>query len=598
MKSAWIRYIIITIILAGILIRFLNLLEGTGFKWDQENLVAYPAKNIIATHHLPLIGARTSIGDIHIGPLYSYLAAFYFYIFKLDPIAAAYLSTSIGVISALTGYILIKILFDDDTALFFTLIFAVSPLIVFFDRIPWNVNLLLPSSILVLVGLLFIGLKNRLFIGFTLLGLGIFLGLQSHFSIIIIGISALLYLLLKRKLYKKPFFLTIMFIALGLLPLIIFDLRHDAYLLKNILKLMDKKDIYAGHNLLKNFFSTISISFETVGRLFIYDGPSFLQKTFAIGLLLIFIFVKKTKEMSEVVKIILIYLLGFFGILGLYSGPKPDYYFFGLLPPFILLLSLGAKALSQKNTPITLLLITFAVSLLVQSFNNTTKKPGDNLSAMQKIVKTIKKTAKEKKVSIVYEMDYGNQFGYDYLFDFYGVKRQERKDGINEYWISFPKSRSPFTPDYTFGQIGLLTPLHTPKIYNTKKLTLYNGLFSLRVPKKWSVLQCPYIDFDTYIITPNEESSCSSAKVEKEGIHILNIPHCNIKLAKNRKSLKVKSKVTFYLISVNERNSDVPINEAVVASFEIDRCIIFIDRAAKEVLPLTNDLEDLLKSLK
>ena len=151
------------LIISGIFLRFYNLRYHTQFDWDQENSVAYPARNILMTGKMPLIGARTGIGNLYLAPLYSYLAALFYNAFKMDPVAGAYLAAIISVVTILLGYLLTKKIFGQNIAYLFTLFWATSPFVLMFDRIPWNVNLFPLASLLTICGLFTVLNRNTNF---------------------------------------------------------------------------------------------------------------------------------------------------------------------------------------------------------------------------------------------------------------------------------------------------------------------------------------------------------------------------------------------------------------------------------------------------
>ena len=172
----------VLLIIIGIILRFVNLRYGTQFTWDQENSVAYPARDIIVNHKIPLIGAKTGVGDLYLNPFYNYLIAPFFALYALDPIAGAVSAGFISLVTILTGFFLIKARVGNIPALIFTLLWSVSPYIIASDRVPWNVNLLPLSTLLLFFGIWEI-VDKKSSKGWYMSGLGLFLGATSHMSV-------------------------------------------------------------------------------------------------------------------------------------------------------------------------------------------------------------------------------------------------------------------------------------------------------------------------------------------------------------------------------------------------------------------------------
>lgn len=576
----------------GVFLRFYNL-RNTQFTWDQENSIAFPAKEIIIDHHFPLIGARTGVGDLRLSPLYSYLGAIFFYLFKMDPIAGAILAAILSTLTIILGFALLRKIINFRVAFYFTLIWSVSPLIIFLDRIPWNVNLLPLASLLLTVGLYKVLEDNKTF-GWMMIGFGIFLGVNSHFSIYLLIISVFILFVMNKKIMNKAICIPFFFLFLGILPLILFDIRHDFILSQNIVKLLTTSTTRWDKIIIK-LYKTGLITLETLGRLIIYDGTRWFQTTVGAMLLIALFLLRKNRQVILFFKIFITYLVVYFIGFSVYSGVSPEYYYLGILPIGSIGYSIILSKLHSKFPKINWFLLLFCFVVLLRSFTLINELDFHSLGVKQQLISKIKEQSGNKPISIVYDMELGWSYGYDYLFDYYKIKKTDRENTTNIFWLSFPRSRFPGKPDYIFGDFALGLPVTSQKILNTKNVELYGNLFKLRIPKEWQILQCQGVDFDKYLLTSNLTASCSSYDREVAGIAIVNIPNCNIWEMQERQVLKTPSQLSLYTIPVPQ-NSMVGAERLIVTSFERNRCIGFTDLGNKEISPLSLIITDILES--
>jgi 4-amino-4-deoxy-L-arabinose transferase-like glycosyltransferase len=119
------------------------------FGYDQVDN-AWAAKNILVNHWFPLIGmVAKENSNIYIGPVYYYMLAVAYWIFRLNPIAS---SVFAGVCSIFTFWVIFyvaKKLFSTEVALIAVFINTFSLPAIFFDRVQWPVDLLPAIALLI-----------------------------------------------------------------------------------------------------------------------------------------------------------------------------------------------------------------------------------------------------------------------------------------------------------------------------------------------------------------------------------------------------------------------------------------------------------------
>ncbi len=136
-----------TLLVVGLYLRFWNIENTFEYGWDQAR-DAWKVRDIL-TGTLVLNGPRTGIGHFNLGPIwYYYLAPFYF-LTRLDPIAAQYGNILLYVFNSIVFFWITKKIFDNKFALLATYIFIISGYLIGITQVPWNVSPVLGVSTLI-----------------------------------------------------------------------------------------------------------------------------------------------------------------------------------------------------------------------------------------------------------------------------------------------------------------------------------------------------------------------------------------------------------------------------------------------------------------
>lgn len=441
------------LIFLGIFLRFYNLRSNIQFDYDQENSLAFPAKSILIDRHLTLIGPKTGVGDLYLGPLYYYLVAIFYGIFHMDPIAGVLLGGTLTILFILLSFILIKKIFNLNIAYIYTLTYASSSFLVDKDRTPWNPNLFPLSSILVFFGL-WMALYNNKKYGWIAIALGLIIGMNSHFSVIFLLAVVLILSVLNKSIINKFSGFAFMLIFLSLFPLIIFNFKHDQLLTNNLLNFVYKSMITSGNNHI-NILSLTLYLMETIGRVLVTDVPSVVTQSAGIVYILTLIYYHKDPLISKFNKIFIIYLVVYILGFTIYNGSIPNYYFMGFIIVALIGYSLIIGKVIQKFPLILLLLFLQVSSNSIRSFYEVSRHLPGSLADKQSIVKAIKKLSQNQPISIDYNMNTGWSYGYKYLFYYYQINIVENKLSKEKFMISFPQSQLKVKSDYVFGDIAL-----------------------------------------------------------------------------------------------------------------------------------------------
>lgn len=243
-RKIWLPFSpLVLIVIIGVSLRFYHLGDFMQFGGDQGR-DAFAARDIATLTDFKLTGPpSTTHGDLDSGPAYYYLLAIFSKIFNFAPEAGGIMVAFFGVLSVITFYFLTKEFFRENWSLLLTALYAVSNLIVFYQRFPWNPNLLL-FFVLIYFWSLIQFFKEAQKIKYTfLMGTSFGLAIQMHFTaLILIPVTAVALLVVeKRKLFSKNYLLpTSYFLFLVLLPhlpYLIYQYQHRFPAIKALVKI-------------------------------------------------------------------------------------------------------------------------------------------------------------------------------------------------------------------------------------------------------------------------------------------------------------------------------------------------------------------------
>lgn len=219
------KLLLFGVLLLAFIFRFYKLTDWFSFGMDQE-YEAYIVRNIASLRHFPLIGVNASDSGLYLGPFFIYLATLPYILFQGNPIGWAITASLLGVAVTFLIFIITRKIFSLKAAYFASFIYAVSFLASFYDRHFWNPMLMGVISILTfyLMYLIEEGKYHKLPYLAAVLGLGF----HSHLSVLAL-MPAAVYVIIKnlRKFRKKILLKTGLVFLFFLLPLFIFDIRHD-----------------------------------------------------------------------------------------------------------------------------------------------------------------------------------------------------------------------------------------------------------------------------------------------------------------------------------------------------------------------------------
>ncbi|MEK7513818.1 MAG: hypothetical protein AAB580_02915, partial [Patescibacteria group bacterium] len=394
--------IILLVFLIGFILRLLLPMERV-FNFDQDQ-IALNAMNIVKGDWTAL-GPQTSHMSFYTGPLIYYWAAVFYGLTGGHPLANTLTSAAIYVFSFWLIWYFFKSLLPLKITQLYLAIFALSPYLVQLNRITWNPNFSFLSGSLVLAALL---KPNQLS-----LWLGMFLAYQSNFSGFVMVAVLLLYWLFNRQQFKL---IVVGFFGLlsSMLPLITFDFRHNFMNITSLGNFIYKAIFEMSFGFLPRIKNVLMINFENFTKLLSgYFYPGFVLVLLGISILILWLIKPRSYFSSAQKKTLLLWMAVFPFAALFYDEGLPEYYFLMQLPALIFMLT--DLLIGNKNRQLLAGLFMMIISLGV-IFDN---RNGYSLREKYAAAKYIQNQSAGRPVQIVFDMDYRERFGWDYLFQYF-----------------------------------------------------------------------------------------------------------------------------------------------------------------------------------
>ena len=131
--------LVICIFLLALFLRFFQLESQMMFIGDFAWFYL-SARDLLLTHNIPLVGIASSQTWLHQGPLWTYMLAVVLKLFSFSPLSGGYLAAGIGVLTVVLVYQTGLEFFSKKVALICSFLFATSPLIIIFSRMPYHTS--------------------------------------------------------------------------------------------------------------------------------------------------------------------------------------------------------------------------------------------------------------------------------------------------------------------------------------------------------------------------------------------------------------------------------------------------------------------------
>jgi hypothetical protein len=226
-----IKYLPLIIIIVGIFFRFYRVKELFYFTMDEER-DAFIFARVFKEGHIPLIGGSIP-GGLYVGPIYTWISSIFLFLSKFDYSNLGFISAVIAGLSLPLLYLAVKRLFDKKVALYSLIIYSFSFLCVQFNKRYWP-PAFAPSLFIFILYALSIYREKRT-AAILVISLSLIVGLQSDPSNAATFLAVIIFFLFVLK-AKKEVALVVGAVVFSHLPLFIFELRHNFFLVNAALK--------------------------------------------------------------------------------------------------------------------------------------------------------------------------------------------------------------------------------------------------------------------------------------------------------------------------------------------------------------------------
>lgn len=220
------------ILLSGFFLRMFKLNEFMVFIGDQ-GWFYISARDMLLSSEIPLVGITASHTWLHQGPYWTYILAIIFKVFNFNPVAPAYFTAALGILTVGLVYKIFKDMFSSSIALISALLYATSPLIIANDRFAYHTSPI-PLFTLIFIFSVYKWTKgNYIFFVPSLISLGILynfeLATASLFGVLFIF---LFYGIIRKKSWAVKIFewkvllVSLCGFILSMTPVIIYDFKN------------------------------------------------------------------------------------------------------------------------------------------------------------------------------------------------------------------------------------------------------------------------------------------------------------------------------------------------------------------------------------
>lgn len=344
-------FTILTILFIGAFLRLYRIEDYMGFLGDEGRDVLV-VKRMLVDHDFTLLGPITSVGLMHLGPMYYYFMLPFLWLSNLHPVGPAIM---VALFSIATIWLIWKVgreYFDLKTATIASLLYALSPLVINYSHSSWNPNILPFWGLLLIYSLLKVtayGKKGWL----VVTGLSLGIALQLHYvSLVFIPLIFVSLFLHKKQFTLKNFLLVGSGFLLTFWPFLLFEARHHFINIQTVFQFMIRTGDAKSFSINSFFGKFFDLSERLFWRLIVIKSEKvsqlFLFATVGVGTMWLF-FKKQSQDLQHIAlkQLLLWYGIGI-GFLSFYTGNIYDYYLMFAFPlPFILVGWLSSKLSGQ-----------------------------------------------------------------------------------------------------------------------------------------------------------------------------------------------------------------------------------------------------------
>lgn len=401
-----IAFILISAIFLSV--RFYKLPYNFKFAYDSQ-FAADAAWNMFHGKKLILIGQETSLGGLFVGPFLLYLQTLAMLIGGFSPMSLAYLAILFSYATMVILFIVVSELFNKQQGIIATFLYSISAKLVNFDL---SSN---AQSFVMITSLLIFWFSYNLFIKkqgkyLPFLALSVAASFHIHFALfLLMPLILLFFLFYQPKIKLKYSFYSLLIFMVSLAPIILFDLRHDHLITKNLLKFSSQESgalITKAMNVMQTFLALANEVMFSNNKYIL-----FIPSLFFLGYSLILLKNNKKGILLFVLLFILVPLL----LLCSYKGPVPEYYFLPAVPIFLIMASTVYYYLLKNIRFLFILLMIFFIIFNMHEIKSKIDI-SESFAFKDSIVRWVISDANAGDFNVYYDLPLVINNGYTYLF--------------------------------------------------------------------------------------------------------------------------------------------------------------------------------------
>ena len=440
---------LVLILLMGAFFRLYKIDGYMTFLGD-EGRDAIIVRRLLVDFDLILIGPRTSIGDMYLGPLYYYMMAPALFLAALNPVGPAIMIAILGVATIIFVWFVARKWFPSAnlgqvnmTALVAAGLYAISPVVIEYSRSSWNPNIMPFFALLTIYSVwkFWYGVNYKWLI---VTGVSMAFVIQSHYlGLLLFPVIGFFWLLTLLKIYNPQFtiqntqkesflkysLIAGISIALLMSPLVIFDARHGWRNFSSISKFFTERQTTVSARPWNAIPKAGGILRQIVTRLIAGKNAEvgkYMTLIFEIGIVALAISLLKNRFKDRESKAYLL-LLVWLGVaiigLGVYKQHIYDHYYGFFFPAaFILLGALAQKVYIKFGTD-GKIFVTAGVTLLVvvNLLSNPLRfSPNYQMKRAMDVANLISNKSGGEKFNLAVIADRNYEDGYQYFLEKWG----------------------------------------------------------------------------------------------------------------------------------------------------------------------------------
>lgn len=360
-KQRWLPFVcLISIIFIAGFLRLYKIEDYMGFLGD-EGRDALIVKRMIIDKKFTLLGPITSVGLMHLGPMYYYIMAPFLIITKLNPVGPAIMVALFSLGTIFLIWKLVSEFYSKKAAFFACLLYGLAPLVIIHSHSSWNPNILPFFSTLIIYSLLK-AKSTRQILWILIAGMSFGIAIQLHYVALVFIPIIFASLVLLKSFNLRNIFLGISGFILLFSPFLIFEIRHEFINTRTIFEFATRTGNEQTFGITSPFMKFWDLSVRLVWRLLTIENAE-IAKLFLFVLIGFSLYLLR-KDINSVqrkfIKILLIWYGVGIGVLSFYTGSIYDYYLMFIFPlPFILIgifLSNISKSFTGKIVSFSLII--------------------------------------------------------------------------------------------------------------------------------------------------------------------------------------------------------------------------------------------------